>query len=1285
MSTNPSRGKGRPRADSNADEAVQARRERKRESTRRSRQRQRELQASVPPPTGRQLAQENIIVASTFAHPFVETPLDVGIRVPDLDLGRDETNLHNLAESIGDRSSSAYHEQPSVDDDNELVDYAITNNNIFNMLEVIREDDSMHESPILIDDDQSIDIDDDEGYRQDLELNPPSPSTVHGDELIDSWDVFQPEETYEETPVLTPSAHTMESVDVIHDLDDAEDGVVDLFYAAPVDEYDGDEVNDEDKDEEDDVDSVRGEDAWGADLYIDNEESQDEENDEDEEEEDDEEGDDDEPFYGTDNDIVESEADEELDALVDDNGDIDYRSLLIDRLYHQLLDGFHGCSAEDHTQALQIHNSQVSEHWRIDEAMLHEEWPERLDDPDIMGPGHLSDIPIPSPEVWHQVFCGSPSSQSSPRNVCLHKSVHESDTSIQRIVFDIDSFLGFANCLSIAKKGINIQFAPSLTKNITNNIHLQGPRYVRTTTTTIVDSDDDDPEIVEEESVRRFQALLRDIPHFSLGVLDGTSGKNRIELFVFFPRLESNEKKFNSLTDDQYEQWYDDILFPCLLEVLDSDVLQHLPLGFRHAKFSSEARQSENRITADKGYESSMGVVGHLQYQYLANLWSLIQSRITETPGLGHFKDAQLFFSAKDAKLKFKGSSTANTRNDLLDCLDSFTSYLDGIIDMDVISPNRFYVDIGKEVIQKKGNLPLTYVWKKCCQDSHLKWFYKNLPKGHGSGVNFYQTYLLNESTNMTIELAKNHPFRKEGLIYTQCYATMKGPFDAAKCFPFQNSGLEQMALDPLLTKSARSLIGGNSRDTSVIKKAYMKTKKRIATIMDTAFSRDFGLREEHRFRWDLLEALREKIVLADTYPSQILSSPPTYAWAIPSGQWFDFVFQNINKYCTGFELTLAQCKSHAISWEQTKTLVMFLRGLMMVGTPNFPLSREAAMWRSEKKKRSPPHEKYYGMGMEMTLPKYGYAWLLPRLNFRTLEFRHAFTDKVLFGNTTLEKEYMRRGGRLRDFFGCHRQIELALRWIAQFNDYSELVPKRLIFWMIFLILEQMRVDVLQTMASDISIHPDSDPDGNIKNIVLDGGMPFSYYYLQSITRKEPSLVTGNRSKFKTPYSVFAYLFGSTEHDNLARNHWDTKPFRTLFVKAFTGLDELRDGDGRFWRNFLVKHLEANLYYYHWLLPYPGPSGLTKLTGKKRIWFSIGVEKDPRPSGDIQGDWGIELHALVKWEWLIGEFELPSPSQELGPEEFPDFASWNAKEWDKWIAIQRRRFDILDSEIIELD
>ena len=131
-----------------------------------------------------------------------------------------------------------------------------------------------------------------------------------------------------------------------------------------------------------------------------------------------------------------------------------------------------------------------------------------------------------------------------------------------------------------------------------------------------------------------------------------------------------------------------------------------------------------------------------------------------------------------------------------------------------------------------------------------------------------------------------------------------------------------------------------------------------------------------------------------------------------------DFLWRSADKFATGFEVVRAQCRKELVTWEQTKMMVMFLRCLRFVFGGHL-LSRESAIWWSRRETHVgelPRLRVWIGLGFSNTLPRHGYCWIEPRIDWNRLQFQSHVTDNVLFGNRVLQGQYVRRGKQLRAF-----------------------------------------------------------------------------------------------------------------------------------------------------------------------------------------------------------------------------------------------------------------------------
>jgi hypothetical protein len=648
-----------------------------------------------------------------------------------------------------------------------------------------------------------------------------------------------------------------------------------------------------------------------------------------------------------------------------------------------------------------------------------------------------------------------------------------------------------------------------------------------------------------------------------------------------------------------------------------------------------------------------------LQPEFLEQIWTDILEKVNNIEGLMDFREPQIFFSAKGTKLLFK---TSPSRPTLLDAMENFESYFERVVDTTYVRLNKFFVDIGKEICPKVSLIPLqhahvgdeaqVYSWKRCCLESYIKWMYdgeKTTPSKGGPGQRFYEQNLLYEACNMTSLTPKRSILYSGGLRYSQFYGSVKEVSDVMQLRPFENDSLEEMALDPTILKGARSIIRGHGTQPKVIENAYLQSKRRARFALEDSERKSFGLREEHRVTWPLFQGVRSRLLQESREQLEVfLDDCPPYAWPVQTKVYLDYIRRNVNKFAAGFEIVKSRCRPGMVSWEETKTMAMFLRCLRFVFAAH-TIKRENALWCSRRERsfeNSPQVQVWIGLGFCNTLSRYGYCWLEPRIDWDRLAFYPDVTDNVMFGNGALRSQYLRRGGEARHFFDTTRRMELAIGWL-QDHHHNPPVRTRLLSWMVHLCLQQFRTDVLSAIPRDIK-------EDRLKDALL-GEEPFCHDYLTEIMREPVYVSSGNRGQFPEPQMLFEYLFHFD--DGKKRKCWEHRAYRTLYTRVKTILTQTY-GALRLFSKFERK-LKVCLFDHHWLLPYPSDVSLIQKTKEsKRMWYAINFELAERDTSTAK--MGDKIWSYAKAESRAGR-----------PNKIPRFVSWSKEEWTRWLERQR--------------
>jgi hypothetical protein len=639
-----------------------------------------------------------------------------------------------------------------------------------------------------------------------------------------------------------------------------------------------------------------------------------------------------------------STSNEEADEI-----EITVLDYTVQKLYEQLQGGFHGCSSEQHDEQLLEHIEQAGDnHHGLGDIFNDERFPSVLALPDLISAERLARQRTPTPSQWEAMFCGlspRPHGQSrqhhrQPMNVCLHKE--ETQAVEPQVAFDIDSFLGFASSLAMARQGLFYQPAPQMRQNMPTDVHIE----------TRIFQENENP----DQPSRSYLAMLKDVPHFLLGRVVGALD---ITVHILFPHLSVVGGKFTALTKEQLSRWLDGIFNPAVHKYCEAHYTQHLPASYRQALANSRAHQVEGRQVETISYQAQQSLGYHLQPEYLDQIWNEILEIIANTLGFSDFREPQLFLSAKGTKLQFK---TSPSRPTMLDAMENFQSYLDRVVDLDFIYLDRFWVDVGKEICSRVSLLPSqrrhtgdeaqVYSWKRCCLEQYMQWMYDGKPPAAtAQGQRYYDQNMLYDASSLTSVTPKRSKLRDGGLIYSQFYGSVKEISDASKCFPFDNDGLEEMAIDPQIRQGARNAAGGQRKDARILERAYCASKCRTRLALLDSRKKSFGIREEHRISWLLFQGLINRLRLEERDDLEIiLTECPSYIWPMKTEVYLNYLWRTTDKFAAGFEIVLARSRRELVTWEQTKMMAMFLRCLRFV-FGGHQLRRESALWWSKRER----------------------------------------------------------------------------------------------------------------------------------------------------------------------------------------------------------------------------------------------------------------------------------------------------------------------------------------------
>jgi hypothetical protein len=117
----------------------------------------------------------------------------------------------------------------------------------------------------------------------------------------------------------------------------------------------------------------------------------------------------------------------------------------------------------------------------------------------------------------------------------------------------------------------------------------------------------------------------------------------------------------------------------------------------------------------------------------------------------------------------------------------------------------------------------------------------------------YYPWATLRDCGSHTISTSSKSCVRKDGLAYIQVYNIIKGLFEAAKVFAFNNPSLENLALDPDYTQSLYYAGRAVAFDTIIGLTCYLHAKERVYLESRGNRKKSYEVREEYRITLALL------------------------------------------------------------------------------------------------------------------------------------------------------------------------------------------------------------------------------------------------------------------------------------------------------------------------------------------------------------------------------------------------------------------------------------------------
>jgi hypothetical protein len=827
-------------------------------------------------------------------------------------------------------------------------------------------------------------------------------------------------------------------------------------------------------------------------------------------------------------------------------------------------------------------------------------------------------------------------------NICV--SCSEIIPGPSAIRFDIDSFLGFTHSLAVARQGIDINLFPRFHTNIRTDLHLYTKAYY---------------DFGKGEKAIRVK--LQKVPHYCLGRI---LGHEDITLYIFFPRMYEPDKPTNfpgkgsGQPHHLLQVWTDSILLPSIFRHIPPTSRQHLPHSWNHARMKAQAYHTERstRTSTDKMEDQMLSLHYSLHPQSLAAIWQEIEQRLTE-PEYTIYHGAKLFFSSKNTKLRFSYST-------LSEVWEAFERPLTAALDLTYIDRNNVWLDLGKEVTavdytlyhqRAETNPPATtYLLKTCCLESYARWAKHDEP-GRCIVPTLYPTAMLRDISNLTLDMSPSSRHRQEGWVYSQVYNSVKELFDAAQTKPFSNPYLRQLAWDSKVKQMLQQQGRAGLATDSTLRQSYLASKSRLNRSIIEGQWQAFGTREENRITFAFMDRIRISAENTGNWTRihDVTPDNSQYIYSLSTSDFLTYLHENTNKFAAAFEWILSLGVKTRVDYEHCKLMTMLLQ-VLPFAFDSAPIMRLNDLWKGKFQRRKGGPE-VLGMGLQATRAKFGYMWLRPRVDWKTMAFRSQFTDQMAFNSSMLRTNYQKnflQVGKAKDDYIC---IEAASRWLVQYGNDEDC-------WHI--IVEYIHLIIIRAFRKEVWNYFKSGFRVDCYEKAAQGTIPLCWTEMKRLLTNESmrnlQLVSTNRTAIRSIKALLSFIWDFTDGRRNDRQQWDNIPFRVLFRRAselleqYNGTATAKEFREQFTRYFIATN---------WIIPYPRAGKFFQKNQQKQTMM-IGVYHRRLIKSPAKNQ--PDIKHSVRWLWDLTQEKpriyRPRP-RKAGPIEHQKDREW-MPDWD---------------------
>ena len=905
----------------------------------------------------------------------------------------------------------------------------------------------------------------------------------------------------------------------------------------------------------------------------------------------------------------------------------------------------HGCGEREHAIAGHAHDTIFSadriRHNSISKTYTNKVPLQPPDNPHTPGLHNQQDIELLGeqavPNVDHHTIQNGmegarPPASLTPKHICVH--VDDNRNTWGQHVWDIDSWIALPKSFNTLKAGLEVKRYSRVPDIIKSDLHITTPGYRG------------------EENAR---LPPREIPHLHLGFLRCA---DHVVVHIFFPHMEFESPKFKGLTEADTALFFDKLFIPSAN--LTNDVAQHFARDHAAAKFNSLARAKERNNTGVTG--SAVGERSLLSVESMKNIDRRMNHQISANPELTKFKDFYLFVDAKNIKTAHKHSHSLyhcmlafqTHIEEHLDLYEMHSMYFDiGKEFTPSIQQSR------ATFLEERADVrPHVFLHKTCCLTSTRKTFEKKaFGPTKGVAATWTQSFLRDVSS-LTLTPPKRSSAYQCGLRYSQWYNVYKELFDAQKTFPFRHKQFLQLAKGDLVQTLVAKGNRGNAKIAAGLSASYRHSRLRIAHALTKSQDKPYGARLEHRVGLDLFRAMMQKAkrvhdaacaclqtnedrlpspgsVVSDTPLTTRRNMTPSSLWAIPSATYMAFLAGNYDKLLRAYETGIRQSDTY-ISKDRCKVLWVLLLALTEFQSANLKIPN--TLWTDEQesaasKKRRKGKRKQnagplrpelsgesilplddedvldsdkddsdeglsHGLGLSITIEKYGYGWFLPRIDWKKWMILPEYEKTFLafFADTQKGK-----GGHVnvaRDTFDTIRMYEKLLEEFKMDREARSILAN----CFIHAVLRQYRFDVIQ------HLHQTKTPPNTVTEHEAYDAVVFSWDSITNTFLGTHVPVTKGALFAPDQATMIMWLFGGVGNEasklrnlnkigyrTFRRNHFFNSPYRLAYRMVREALHPYIDS-GVFEREF-----QRLFFHFHWVVPYPDAGGSLSGTGKKEL------------------------------------------------------------------------------------